>query len=476
MLRLIQHGTGSRRPLVVLWLVGPQMDAAIREAIGPRAAIVADVAAPQQVDLGTITAYVRHNTGAEVGAIALGGWSLGCSRVRSLLASGVLPVAVVCADGTTNTLPPDPAKAAVWRDLAERARAESCVFAVSHTYMTYVERLRSPEVPFQATVNTMRAATKLPLIEPTGDEPAEVHEGGLHCYSYRSADIDERAHIRQLREALPMMLREHVAPLFADVVQGSDDEPVPSTLPATQVPRSLQMGCRGADVAELQRLLNTAGSPLVLTVDGSFGPRTRAAVAQAQANGGVEVTGIADAQFIAALREGEPAQPMTLAGATLAEAIADLNAGIRETSHNDGPEIRRLYLAPLGLPAGSDWCAAGVTSWMRRAAEALRVPMPVHGSAGAKSLMVQFQAAGRFIGRDKLTEADVTAGVVVFWDRSIPGRPDTSWHGHAGIVRDHAVGGTFGTVEANSGANGDEVAHMVRKMSDPRLLGIGRLD
>ncbi|MDX7870523.1 hypothetical protein, partial [Aeromonas caviae] len=49
-------------------------------------------------------------------------------------------------------------------------------------------------------------------------------------------------------------------------------------------------------------------------------------------------------------------------GAMLLEiAERDLAAGVRETSRNDGEAIRRLYLDPLNLAPGNNWCAAAVT-------------------------------------------------------------------------------------------------------------------
>lgn len=474
MMRLVQQGTGSRRPLVALWLVGSAMDDALRAALGKRPTIVADVEAPSSVSLDTVLAYARGQTGAQVGQIVIGGWSLGCSRVRSLLMAGVRPSAVVCADGTTNTWPaPDPAKAAAWRDLVASARRGGCTFAVSHTYLDYTERLRAPQVPYMATVTAMRLATGLPLVMPAGDAPAEVHEGALHVYSYRSGPVDGAAHTRQLREALPMMLARHVAPLLVDVVQ---DAAPPQSAPITQATRPLTVGCRGEDVRALQALLNKAGSSPSLVADGSFGPKTRAAVAQVQARWGVAVNGVADAAFVDDLRASVEAPPRTLGAATLSVAEVDLAAGIVEVGHNDGPEIRRLYLDPLHLPAGSNWCAAGVTSWIKRGAAAIGVQAPIVGSAAAKTIMAQLQAAGLWVPRARLTEADIVPGTVVVWDRSEVGNASSSWFGHIGVVRERCIAGAFGTIEPNSGVLGNEVAAMARRINDPRLLGIGRLD
>jgi hypothetical protein len=62
---------------------------------------------------------------------------------------------------------------------------------------------------------------------------------------------------------------------------------------------TLRPGDRGDDVTALQRLLNTAGA--TLTVDGSYGPATEAAVRTFQTSAGLTVDGIAGPRTQAAL-------------------------------------------------------------------------------------------------------------------------------------------------------------------------------
>lgn len=472
-LRVVQKGTGEQRHLVVLLLVDPSLDEAIRKALGPRPIIVADVQAPVGVGIESVLRFGAMGAGALIDGYTLGGWSLGCSRVREMLLAGAKPKAVVCADGTTVEYPvPRADHLGAWQRLADAARDGEVVFAASHTYLVYTEQLRAPHVPYTSTVGLLRRVTGLDLPEPdVGAPPAETHDGDLHIYSCQSGDCDAAAHIHQAHVLLPMMLARHVRP----IVEGSAADVPPPDASVTTRPATwrLKQGDRGPAVVALQKALVAAGvADLVL--DGAFGPRTRAAVLQAQRNAGLEPTGIANEALIDAL--GAPStrpEGPDLASATLREAEADV--GIHETAANDGPDIRRLYLTPLGLPPGSEWCAPAVCSWLRRASAKTGRPSPVKGSPAAKALMAQFQAIGAFVPRSKLTEADIVPGVIVFWDRATPGRPETSWHGHTGIVRAACTGGTFGTVEANSGASSNEVAHMVRTFNDPRLLGVGKL-
>jgi len=80
-------------------------------------------------------------------------------------------------------------------------------------------------------------------------------------------------------------------------------------VPASASHPNLQRGARGAEVKELQTLLNRTGALLVC--DGAFGPGTEGALREAQQIGGLPVTGAADAATWDWLEEQpEPSQIM----------------------------------------------------------------------------------------------------------------------------------------------------------------------
>jgi peptidoglycan hydrolase-like protein with peptidoglycan-binding domain len=60
--------------------------------------------------------------------------------------------------------------------------------------------------------------------------------------------------------------------------------------------RSLRLGMRGSDVKQLQRVLRTRGR--TVTINGSFGPRTRRAVMAQQRRFGLRATGVANVTFL----------------------------------------------------------------------------------------------------------------------------------------------------------------------------------
>jgi hypothetical protein len=86
--------------------------------------------------------------------------------------------------------------------------------------------------------------------------------------------------------------------------------------------------------------------------------------------------------------------------------------------------------------------------------------------------MGQLKRAGLWVPAQSITPADLTPGAVIVWQRGRPG----SWMGHIGVVDQPGEPGHVWTVEGNSGPRGDCVARMDRKLDDPRLFGIGRLD
>jgi hypothetical protein len=127
------------------------------------------------------------------------------------------------------------------------------------------------------------------------------------------------------------------------------------------------------------------------------------------------------------------------------------------------------YLAELGLGPENNWCAAGLTSWLREAAAYAGAAPPIAGSALSKELMRQLQRAGRWIPRELISAEDLTPGLVAVWHRGEPGAET----GHAGLVARSLGVDSFESIDANS--TGGAVARNVRRLDDPHLLGFGFL-
>jgi hypothetical protein len=259
--------------------------------------------------------------------------------------------------------------------------------------------------------------------------------------------------------------------------------------PTVRASSTLRRGSSGPDVVALQRRLKVIGYDL--KDDGIFGPATESALKRFQIAHSVGADGAVDKSTRDALdrvfasdiaKTDPPSDDRTteaglgpLEHAVIQAAKEDL--GIVETSHNDSTEIRALYLDPLHLPPGSEWCAPAFRSWLYRGAAALGITPPIMCSTGAKAMMAQFIAAGLWLSVDEAREHPelVQEGMSPIWDRSVSGKPETAWHGHQGVVTGRVKLGVFATIEGNSGPAGNRVAVMARQLSDPKLLGFGRL-
>lgn len=146
----------------------------------------------------------------------LAGFSAGCGTVRNYLLGGVKPDVVITLDGTTGNWPTlAPRQLEVWKELAERARANECLWIATATQQSYTEALRPTadrpkDFPFWWTRHLLEEACGVKL--PPG---TEHHDGGLHLLSYPSARIDGPAHIAQLQSVFPDVLARIVAPWLA---------------------------------------------------------------------------------------------------------------------------------------------------------------------------------------------------------------------------------------------------------------------
>lgn len=166
--------------------------------------------------------------------------------------------------------------------------------------------------------------------------------------------------------------------------------------------------------------------------------------------------------------DGDGAAAVGFGAAMVAAARRSL--GVRERAPNSGPEID-AWLREVGLPPGSQWCAAAVSHWMLEASRATGRPAPIKGAGAAKQLLQNFRAAGRALDASQARAAALAPGTVLVWDRSDP--PGSGFQGHTAIVELDA-GDHWRTVEGNT-AN-DDVRRIQRRKDDPRFLGAGLVD
>lgn len=125
---------------------------------------------------------------------------------------------------------------------------------------------------------------------------------------------------------------------------------------------------------------------------------------------------------------------------------------------------------PLGITAGNH-CAIAQSAAARECAQGEAVP---HGQrAAARELM--WDAINAHVWHEA-TEARSKLwvpqpGDLAIYDRSIPGRPETSWYGHVDrVVSVDSAAGTYQNIGANEGPGGRWRVQST-SFGSPRLLG-----
>jgi hypothetical protein len=169
-----------------------------------------------------------------------------------------------------------------------------------------------------------------------GDADVAALQVGLHALGLYNGDIDgfggpeTLAGLRRLPGATTML-----APTTRSALGDFGLHPLGS--------RPLVAGTAGWDVAALQFLLAWHGFPSG-TFDGTFGPRTKAALLRFQQWAGIDPIAVAGPQTLAALRARPPASPIRLA-APIAAPLSD-DFGPRGSRFHTGFD----YPAAAGAP------------------------------------------------------------------------------------------------------------------------------
>ncbi len=233
----------------------------------------------------------------------------------------------------------------------------------------------------------------------------------------------------------------------------SSSAAVRTTAAATTSP-TLRQGDIGADVAEAQTLLAKAGfSPG--TVDGNFGPKTRAAVVAFQRAKGLAADGVIGPNTWKALRATGTTGGGggTSLGAKMLDTARGELGNVEATNHNDGAILKY----PKAFGRGSEaWCADFVSWVSKNSGGKMNNPY-------CPSIVNELKSQGTW------KTSNPKVGDLVLFDWDDDGKAD-----HIGLVEKVNADGSLGTIEGNAldQASGKEgVFRHTRPMSD--VLGFG---
>lgn len=210
----------------------------------------------------------------------------------------------------------------------------------------------------------------------------------------------------------------------------ADLAPIPQAVGFSAALRSLRPGMFGPDVSTLQRLLRERGQRV--TVDGSYGPGTLAAVKRVQRGMHMKRTGIADLRFL-----GKIGLKARLA-ATVPSAAASAVAPVAAT-----PKASGQYLKVFPLQGGYSYHA----DFGAARHQGSHQGVDIIADRGTPVVAV----AGGAI--DRLTRTETGLGGIWIWLRDTSG--NTYYYAHLDSIVDGLAPGSKVTVGQQIGAVGN---------------------
>jgi hypothetical protein len=197
--------------LVICFLVGAHMDAALRKALPDFVVVATD--GYDRSPTSAVLASARRVGKVSAGLpIFLVGYSAGVQTVRAMLVGNMVPrgelLGVGLFDGTHAAVPPAPWQIQVWRDVLDLALQGLAYFVATCTEMTYTKRI--PEGKIGRAWPT-REVLELVLGEPIPTDRALESGNGrvfVACYPSPEEATEEarRAHMDQQRIVMPHAL------------------------------------------------------------------------------------------------------------------------------------------------------------------------------------------------------------------------------------------------------------------------------
>ena len=166
-------------------------------------------------------------------------------------------------------------------------------------------------------------------------------------------------------------------------------------------------------------------------------------------------------------------------------AKSEMSAGVAEDKPNSftSPRIREYFKictrivngkeSPIGLTfTAGNWCAAGVSFSLYNCMLESDGTLPHGYRLGVIEVISDMQKKGAYrpIAQARQGQYKIKVGDPVFFDRSNPNNPASSWWRHIGFVYSVGPGGKFVCISGNNGGRWRLSNHDLNQVS---LLGFG---
>lgn len=474
--RIVKKGKGKKRHLVICYYVGSYADEQLINATPDDVCIINDTKTPtrrytnissnHKVGIASLQAtvqWVTQKLNFDVDKIIVGAFSAGGQAPRTLLLNSEIPNAIFVADGTHCSTKPKTWQIDPWVEYCLLAKKKDVSAIFSHTQI----------IPptFSGTKKTLQKITGFLLDhEGTVDFPASTMLGNLEVLSYKGNTA--AAHSQQATVVFAQLLEKTLENLgiLQRQLSVNEEDTIISDDPTTwRLP--LEIGMKGDDVKGWQKILLSEGYDLgTAGVDGHFGKKTEAATMDWQLHRGVGVDGKVGQETINNIGKQKklavpPWQDPTksLGVRALYFSLSEKAKGVKEVpdGSNTSKEIKEYFKdatrliggkeKKLGLTAGN-WCA--VSSCFATKQSLMKDEKMPHGyRAGVVELIQDSMKLGNWKSAKDIRDGKyiMQQGDLAIFDRSVPGKPNTSWWRHVARVETtlRKDGKTFRTLGGN---------------------------
>jgi peptidoglycan hydrolase-like protein with peptidoglycan-binding domain len=477
-LRIVKKGTGDVRHLVVCYYIGAYADAQLIKSTPDNVCIINDTRTPTRrytnisqnhktgiASLQSTVQWITQKLNFNVDKIIVGAFSAGGQAARTILLNSEIPNGIFVADGTHCATKPQQWQIKPWIEYCNLAKQSNVSAVFSHTQI----------IPptFSSTKKTLQLITSWPLDHKgTLEHPASMTSGMCEVLSYTGKNA--AAHSQQATAVFDLLLQKTLINL--KIVSESSNVTKIKVTSNPQTWRSpLELGMKGDDIKEWQKVLLNEGFNIGATADdGHFGKKTEQATMSWQLLKGVAIDGKVGPETIDAISNTNtntadvPWQDPTksLGERALYFSLSEKTKNVKEVPNgsNTSPEIKEYFKhatrivkgqeKKLGLSAGN-WCA--VSSCYATKQALLKDEKMPHGyRAGVVELIQDSMKLGNWKSAKDIRDKKyiMQRGDLAIFDRSVPGKPNTSWWRHVARVetvvqKDNKTFRTLGGNEKN---------------------------